>query len=165
MENSTRNPLAWILTLLGLLALSTTGCLEQPEGHEGTCYSPEQNLEHAYDDDAFGCACEAEEDVCASYLAEDLREHEVALICIDGYWEAVEDGPCMSRSGLGCYSPIQNLDIAYEEGASGCPCEDQEGLCATSLVEGERGHDVALLCIDGFWEAVEDGPCWEDAGI
>lgn len=51
----------------------------------------------------------------------------------------------------GCYSPTQNLETAYDVGAEGCPCvEGAEGQCIGS---------VALICEQGFWSAVEDGPC------
>lgn len=51
-----------------------------------------------------------------------------------------------------CYSPSQNLDRAYESGASGCACsEDDEDVC----IDG-----VALICDGDRWQAVEDGPCY-----
>lgn len=53
-----------------------------------------------------------------------------------------------------CYSPEQNLDKAYEEGAVGCPCTANE---ADVCVDG-----VALVCDDDHWLAVEDGPCLPD---
>jgi hypothetical protein len=54
-----------------------------------------------------------------------------------------------------CYSPLQNLDKAYEVGARGCPCDrtlaNQVGYCL---------NGKALICETGFWQAVLDGPCW-----
>jgi hypothetical protein len=52
----------------------------------------------------------------------------------------------------GCYSPSENLDIAYEPGALGCPCDaDDEDACIGG---------VALICEgDDHWQSVEDGPC------
>lgn len=52
-----------------------------------------------------------------------------------------------------CYSPTKNLAHAYEAGAQGCACDDEED--ADVCVQG-----VALICEQGAWQAVEDGPCW-----
>ena len=50
-----------------------------------------------------------------------------------------------------CFSPTQNLDTAYDDGARGCRCNDGDGdLC----IDG-----VALVCDGARWGAVEDGPC------
>src|SRR5690606_30670409 len=49
-----------------------------------------------------------------------------------------------------CFGPEQNLDEAYSGTLSGCPCDDVGGLCDGS---------VALICSEGEWRAVEDGPC------
>jgi hypothetical protein len=58
----------------------------------GSCFSPTQNLEQAYDMGAVGCPCSAlDEDVCVS----DSNNRDVALICDEGVWQAVQDGPCM----------------------------------------------------------------------
>lgn len=52
-----------------------------------SCISPTQNLTNAYDSETYGCKCDNEDDaVCIS---------GVALICRNGSWSAVEDGPCM----------------------------------------------------------------------
>ena len=51
-----------------------------------------------------------------------------------------------------CYSPTQNLSIAYDTGARGCSCP--AGVDADICVSS-----VALICEGGFWRAVEDGPC------
>jgi hypothetical protein len=54
-------------------------------------------------------------------------------------------------SSLECYSPTQNTDTAYDPGAQGCPCDDgAEDVCVMN---------VALICEQGYWQAVEDGPC------
>jgi hypothetical protein len=57
-----------------------------------------------------------------------------------------------SGAGAGCYSPTQNLQLAYHAGAIGCSCNPavNTGVC----VEG-----VALICETDHWLAVEDGPC------
>jgi hypothetical protein len=50
-----------------------------------------------------------------------------------------------------CFSPSQNLDIAYDDGAVGCACDASDGdLCIDR---------VALVCDGPRWQAVEDGPC------
>ena len=50
----------------------------------------------------------------------------------------------------GCFSPIQNLDIAFAGGV-GCACsEDAHDRCVSG---------TALMCQDDYWTAVEDGPC------
>lgn len=50
-----------------------------------------------------------------------------------------------------CYSPTQNTDTAYDQDAQGCPCdENDEDVCIGG---------VALICEQGSWRAVEDGPC------
>ncbi len=55
-----------------------------------------------------------------------------------------------------CYSPTQNLDWAYDDGAEGCACDEgSAGQC----VADSQGRNVALVCEDGRWLAVEDGPC------
>jgi hypothetical protein len=66
-----------------------------------------------------------------------------------------EDADCFSTPDETCYSPLQNLDKAYEDGARGCPCDrtlaNEVGYCL---------NGTALICETGFWEAVLDGPCW-----
>ncbi len=53
-----------------------------------------------------------------------------------------------------CYSPTQNADTAYEPDAEGCACDaDQQGVCV---------GDAAMVCQDGSWQAVQDGPCAVD---
>jgi hypothetical protein len=52
----------------------------------------------------------------------------------------------------GCYSPTQNLDIAYQTGSKGCSCSPSTD--AGACVQG-----VALVCEGSNWQAVEDGPC------
>ena len=55
-----------------------------------------------------------------------------------------------------CYSPTRNLDHAYEPDAVGCRCRpDSESVC----VADSTGAEVGLVCDEGRWQAVEDGPC------
>lgn len=50
-----------------------------------------------------------------------------------------------------CYSPGQNLDLAYDVGSVGCECAaGAQGTCI---------NGVALGCSDGHWRAVIDGAC------
>jgi hypothetical protein len=60
-----------------------------------SCFSPTQNVEHAYDPSARGCACDSARDqgVCVG---------RAALVCMDdNRWSAVEDGPCWGQPGQG----------------------------------------------------------------
>jgi hypothetical protein len=68
-------------------------------------------------------------------------------------------GACMAEIvdvATTCYSPTQNLEIAYEPGAVGCACTTLESeICVGS---------TALICMRNaqqelVWTAVEDGPC------
>jgi hypothetical protein len=78
--------------LLAVASAAGLGCSAEAEERGGGrnslehCFSPTQNLEHAYDDGAKGCACKDEPDQCVD---------GVALLCDGGAWQAVEDGPCM----------------------------------------------------------------------
>jgi len=56
-----------------------------------------------------------------------------------------------------CYSPFQNLEIAYSDGSEGCLCDDQNNK--DTCVEDSNGKKVALICEEGVWVAVEDGAC------
>jgi hypothetical protein len=60
-----------------------------------------------------------------------------------------------NRNVQWCYSPAENTDRAYEEGAMGCPCAaGSEPVCASTST-----RKVALVCEGEKWMAVEDGPC------
>lgn len=56
-----------------------------------------------------------------------------------------------------CYSPYQNLETAYLKDATGCSCS--EGIDKDTCVVDKNGIMVALMCEDGVWVSVEDGPC------
>ncbi|MBN2525879.1 MAG: hypothetical protein JXR76_05745 [Deltaproteobacteria bacterium] len=53
-----------------------------------------------------------------------------------------------------CYGPDWNMETAYADDATGCPCNpvSDEAFCK---------ENVALMCDDtsGQWMAVEEGPC------
>jgi hypothetical protein len=63
----------------------------QDAGTPTSCYSPTQNLDHAYDAGAVGCACA---DTGPGVCLDDGTGRLVALICQLGRWVAVEDGAC-----------------------------------------------------------------------
>ena len=71
-----------------LSAVLLAACGGEEATTDTTCYSPTQNVKHAYDEGAHGCACDAskEPDVCVD---------GAALVCSNGTWHAVYDGPCM----------------------------------------------------------------------
>jgi hypothetical protein len=83
---SSGNAVAGLWLTLALAALATA-C-----GGDGTCFSPTQNLDHAYDSGAVGCPCTPglDKDMCIA----DSTGRRVALLCEAGKWHAVEDGPC-----------------------------------------------------------------------
>lgn len=56
-----------------------------------------------------------------------------------------------------CFSPIQNLTSAYESDSIGCDCDSQNDI--DICVQDENGRNVALICSENKWIAVEDGPC------
>ncbi len=58
-----------------------------------------------------------------------------------------------------CFAPDRNVEQAYTPGSQGCSCEGcPEGACVRTERDG-RPWDVALDCVDGQWQGVEDGPC------
>jgi hypothetical protein len=86
--------------------------------------------------DALGCPAPEEECV----LIDPAR---------DNYCDA---GQCVFgvRPSSDCYGPEMNVELAYSGTIDGCPCEDLGSLCSGG---------VALICSNGAWQAVEDGPC------
>jgi hypothetical protein len=78
--------LTWVVAVFGACSHDET------DTHD--CYSPTQNLNHAYDDGTVGCACGAEDrDQCIT---------GVALVCENARWQAVIDGPCAPGPGEAC---------------------------------------------------------------
>lgn len=69
-----------------------------------------------------------------------------------------EAGGAMGMGAMGggantsCFSPTQGLSWAYDAGSEGCPCS--EDLDRDRCIDG-----VGLVCEEGSWHAVEDGPC------
>lgn len=97
-------------------------------------------------DDAEACAINPDDGVC--YL--------FPTTTTPNGWESVscQDAPCALEPCAvdDCFSPFQNAEQAYDEGAVGCDCDDEN---AGACIGG-----AAIMCMDGKWEAVEDGPCY-----
>ncbi len=147
-----------------LIILFSISCYDEANNNDNTvCYSPNQNLDIAYDVGARGCVCYEANDnpVCL----QDGSGRNVALICENNIWQAVEGGPCIPLPPNGndnivnevCFSPVQNLDIAYDAGATGCACDEENDI--EVCLPDSTGRLVALICINNIWHAVEDGPC------
>ena len=71
----------------GTGVLSAGECEAGSGEEDPSCYSPTKNVEHAYEDSAQGCACDADVDtpVCVE---------GAGFVCEGGAWQAVQDGPC-----------------------------------------------------------------------
>lgn len=76
----------------------------------------------------------------------------LAGACVSGCGSSQEQ----SASPDTCYSSTQNVDIAYMDGAMGCPCEEPT---QPRCVSASGGGLVALECEEGFWRSVIDGAC------
>lgn len=122
-----------------LVSVACDGCCAQSAIHDDHTDSYETNFEAACADIVNrGCPCDP-----ALMVAACRDERCVALDAFNN-----------------CYSPTQNLDLAYVTDARGCEqCRVGQAIC----VDG-----VALVC-EGLdsdppttqWYAVEDGPCGE----
>lgn len=98
------------------------------------CYSPGQNLDHAYDTGAIGCRC--------ATGSPGFCVNGVALVCTDGRWQAVEDGPCTQ-----CWTPDEP-DLAAGNPSNGCACTtENETACMSTLEAGVMG----ARCSQGKW--------------
>lgn len=111
---------------------------------EPTCYSPTQNLTHAYAAGAKGCACDSATDspVCA--------EGGVALICESGAWQAVEDGPCQPQP-VTSYSPTSCRAAGGQPvpspGGAQTPDKDCESGVSLGVIDAaSSGWDEGGLC-------------------
>jgi hypothetical protein len=83
------------------------------------CFSPTQNYENAYEDDATGCSCSwPDQGVCVG---------GAALICEYGYWIAVQDGPCMPRSDK-CVDTLDDIDTCLTR-YNHCYVEKDNSVC------------------------------------
>jgi hypothetical protein len=61
-----------------------------------------------------------------------------------------------SEPEIACYAPDKNVGTAFEEGSVGCECDEES---AGQCVDG-----TGLICEDGHWQAVLDGPCFPPPG-
>lgn len=97
-------------------------------------------------DTAEACAINPDDGVCYLFPTTTTPKGWSSVSC--------EDAPCaLEPCGPDdCFSPFQNTDIAYNEGATGCDCDDEDG---SACIEG-----AALVCLEGKWTAAEDGPCY-----
>jgi hypothetical protein len=68
------------------------------------------------------------------------------------------NGTAGSGGGVGCFSPDVNPELGLDGGVVGCPCESEEEVCV-AVTEGQRLHLIALVCSEGSWHSVLDGPC------
>jgi Kazal-type serine protease inhibitor domain len=111
------------------------------------CYSPTSHLELAYDDDAIGCACRASDDaICID---------GVALICTDGRWQAVEDGPCQPEP------PAPECEGMIVDSSARCLQDD--AFCR-ELPDGRYcTGPMAPMCPAGSEPIAPDAECPADA--
>jgi hypothetical protein len=102
------------------------------------CFSPGQNLDHAYDTGAAGCRCaESTPSVCVKGT-----RTAVALECTGGHWISVEDGACG-----GCWTPDQP-ELALAMPSRGCACPLEDGSkCFQTAASGS----MRALCFAGKW--------------
>ncbi len=91
------NSIKAVILVASLIGL---GSCNQDDSDNTACFSPTQNLEIANDADAEGCDCNSEVD-------EDICIDGVALVCEEGKWQSVEDGPCFNP-------PIQQFSNQLE---------------------------------------------------
>jgi hypothetical protein len=164
----------WTCLSLCVILPCSTGCGDS--GSEA-CHSPSSNLSSADKPGALGCACNpsVDQDVCIQGKG---------LMCTNGRWQAVIDGPCM---------PLPRWDAAVEE----CPIVLDSGLDGVSRADAPAGatEDVSscysptsdlslaeqpgatgcacnpavdrdvcvrgmgLMCMNGRWQLLIDGPC------
>jgi hypothetical protein len=126
---------------------------------EKTCYSPTQNLETSTDPNAQGCLCDVTHSEGICILQDEQRDTAdnisalIAMVCSDGVWHWVNDGPCQGY-GDSCFSPQQNLDSALERTGIGCYCDMHADApaCATDSL----GRHVSLGCNLRWWAAKVD---------
>jgi hypothetical protein len=98
------------------------------------CFSPIVNPELALDSDALGCECTFGE---ACVTVEDQgRPHGIALICEEGRWLSVEDGPCfpvpLPETSCKVFGRVYSSGSTYvpdPHSCNICSCEDGELLC------------------------------------
>jgi hypothetical protein len=91
------NPSATVPKIPATSCASDGHCaLRKPEKDRGlpstTCYSPDQNVDHAFDDGATGCDCVTN---AAGVCRMDSQGRYIGFICdLGNTWQVVNDGPC-----------------------------------------------------------------------
>jgi hypothetical protein len=136
----------------GYVVNTNTGKCNTPPGV--ACYSPKQNIDKAYVDRAFGCACNNSKDT--PFCGIDSSGLVIYLSCeATGAWQSGSTSSCTTQPSPYCYSPSQNVDVAYDAGAVGCVCNSAPSQCVTD----STGRKVGLVCTNNAWQAVNDGPC------
>jgi hypothetical protein len=63
-----------------------------------------------------------------------------------------------SAGGGGCFSPDDNPELSLEPDSQGCACSEGTDQCL-AIPEGGGLHLVGMVCREGRWSVVEDGPC------
>jgi hypothetical protein len=104
------------------------------------CYSPTQNLMHAYEPNALGCACDPKTDP-------DVCINGVALVCEAGFWLAVPDGPCAA--------PVKRFSPSQCQAAGGVAVPAPGGQTAEQACDS----GVALGVID------QASSGWDEGGL
>jgi hypothetical protein len=109
-----------------LLPLSIASCGDDGDG--AACYSPTQGLASPYDNHhlAMGCACDPAKDqgICVT-----TKGPAYGLMCFQGHWQSVIDGPCLPPSPL------------IDAGADTAPAQD--AAADTSSSASDAGVDSA----------------------
>jgi hypothetical protein len=93
------------------------------------------------------CAISQLDGLCYVGIMEGAEHLAEVVACDDPRCFYTADG-CNPEE---CFSPSQHADEAYLGTREPCACNDVGSAC----VDG-----AALICIDGKWAAVEDGPCY-----
>ncbi|HVU05738.1 MAG TPA: hypothetical protein VHE30_28510 [Polyangiaceae bacterium] len=103
------------------------------------CYSPGQNLEHAYEPNAVGCRCT--ESQAPNGLCIGDGSPPTALVCTGGHWHAVDRSMCDP-----CWTPDQP-DRAEYAPDNGCACSGEPRHC----IESFDGWGRFATCTGGKW--------------
>ena len=116
----------------------------------GDCFAPQHQPELGLEQGSVGCPCEADPPECVR-TEHDNRPWDVALVCTNGTWESVEDGPCSGRSacevnGVTYPSGARRVPSPYND-CSSCGCDDGK------LVECGGLDCLDQPCAAGSWAA------------
>ncbi|HYQ14885.1 MAG TPA: Kazal-type serine protease inhibitor [Polyangiaceae bacterium] len=121
---------------------------------DADCYSPAKNLAHVFEADATGCACDegSDRDACIQ---------DVALACVAGAWQMIDDDSCGVR-GYDSYSP----DSCRAVGGVPVPRTGDASLeaCQSGFAIGLIGADTSGWVEGGYCCSVDKGPQLEGCG-